>query len=224
MALNNRELPQELDVFLKTIANNLSKAIKHNILPTEWFSSNSGNRESVLHARVLAILAKSGCDLKYVVEIEPGFKPACGRQFRPDLQLWRSDHQSFLIEYESTNSSDSRILWKDLPHFEQSRNNEPFPDFWLIIYTLPNEPVTKWKIYDYRTNDPRVVEMKANPHKYYKKIFEDPSGFDNSPPNILEYTVANSDWRHRRIIMVNLTEQGLEIDYPAWLNKHYVFT
>jgi len=37
----------------------------------------------------------------------------------------------------------------------------------------------------------------------------------------VEYTADNSEWWHRKIIMVNLTNQGLEIDYPIWLNKHY---
>lgn len=163
----------------------------------------------MLHSRVLAILGKSGFHLEYVVEVAPGFKPqpAKGvkpdRQFKPDIQLCKkdrhslqpeSDIHSLLIEYESTNSSDLRILRKDLTHFKQSQNNEPFPDYWLVIYTLPNKPVTEWTLWDFHSKfDPRAVEMKVNPHRYYKKLFEDPSGFDSCLPNIVDYTAAYSD-------------------------------
>ena len=222
--VRHRAVPQELDAFLKTLAKNLGEAIQHDAIPKDYLSSNRGNRESVLHARVLAILAKTGFDLEYVVEIESGFSPREGRLFRPDLQLWRSDHHSFLVEYESTNSSDSTILRKDLNHYIQSQTNESFPDFWLIVYTLPKKPVDKWTSWDYRRKwDTGFIKMKANPHKHYKAIFENPNPIDRSLPNILKYTDSNSAWQERQLFLINLSDDGLEIDYPTNFGNKYSF-
>ena len=96
--MTSHQVPQELDTFLKTLADSLAKAIAGKVLPAKWLASDCGNQESWLHARVLAFMAKAGFDLDYVVEIESGFKPKDGRRFRPDLQRWKSNHHSFLVE------------------------------------------------------------------------------------------------------------------------------
>jgi hypothetical protein len=84
----------------------------------------------------------------------------------------------------------------------------------------------KWTSWDHRNerlSDLDLVMMKGNPHEYYTSIFDDPSGYDDLLPNIVQYTEANSDWDRRKVVMVNLTAQGMEIYYPVCPNKHYLF-
>lgn len=218
----SRQELRELDELLTALCNNLSKALEHNMIPPEWLENQEGDVESMLHSRVWAVLAKTGFDLDYVVEVSSGFKPIDARQFRPDIQLWRSDKLVFLIEYESTNSSDSRVLWKDLKHYVDSAGNSTFPDYWLVIYTLPDHRVDKWKSWDYRSTDPVVYQIRKNPHEYYKRFFEKPSP-DYQNLNVVENIDNNPNWEKRKIVFINLSNKSLEIDFPKTLRKKYSF-
>ncbi len=66
--------------------------------------------------------------------------------------------------------------------------------------------------------------MINNPHKFYKKVFVNPqdSGIPKlmNHPGIYKYT-ENEDWNRRKIFLINLTVNGLEIDFPERFNKRY---
>jgi hypothetical protein len=226
----------ELDEFLKAFAENISRALKQGHVQKGFLTTVAWNRQSIAHSRIHALIAKTGFDLGYVAEIEAGFTPAEGRQFKPDVQLWRSNDLAFLIEYESTNSSSSVVISKDLEHYRLSSRNElgkNFPEYWLIMYTFPDQAVQSWQSWDYDNRDSSFARMARNPHNFYKKGLRDPSFLsDLQPPKrcpevaqypgISKYTESR-DWDNRKVFLINLTPNGLEIDFPERFSRKYDF-
>lgn len=205
--------------FIDTLTRNLSGAINHNIIPSECLSGQTGNRERMLHGRMLWMLGKTGDALDYVVEIDSGFTPTRARQFRPDVQLWTKGQAKlqFLIEYESTNSQDSRVLWKDLQHYADSEGHEFSPEYWIILYTFPDHPVDKlppWIRRDPNFSSFDVGRFKRNPHSYFRNVL------DSEMSNYIDHDV---EWEKRKLLLMNLTSTNLEIDYPKHLQKKYYF-
>ena len=226
----------ELDQFLNAFAKSISSAKKKNIINDDFFMTTTCNRGYVAHSRIHALIVKTGFDLDYVVEVEAGFKPVQGNQFKADVQLWKSDELMFLIEYESTNSSDSRVIWGDLQKYVKSMSNDlgrSFPKYWLIIYTLPDQAVDDWSRWDFNESDYAFELLRENPHQFYKRGFEDPAYLCSleSPkgcPHIAEYPgisefTQGKNWNSRKIFLINLTVKGLEIDFPKRFSKEYCF-
>ncbi len=218
----------ELDEFLRGFASNISWARQKGIIQDDFLMTTKRNYEYLTHARIHALIAKTGFDLDYVVEIEAGFRPRNANSFKSDVQLWKSNNLRFLIEYESTNSADGRILTKDLAHYVDSLTNnidKDFPEYWLIIYTFPDSAVNSsdWDA-GYPKRYWKYPMMINNPHKFYKKVFVNPqdSGIPKlmNHPGIYKYT-ENEDWNRRKIFLINLTVNGLEIDFPERFNKRY---
>jgi len=219
----------ELDKFLREFASNMSWARRKGIVRDEFFTTTKWNRENVAHSRINALVAKTGFDLDYEVEVETGFKPVHGNQFKVDVRLWKSGNLWFLIEYESTNSADGRILGDEVQHYEDSLANDidkNFPEYWLIIYTFPDSAVNSsdWNAGDYLKRDWKYLMMINNPHKFYKKVFINPQ--DSGIPRLKNHSgihkyTENEDWNGRKIFLINLTVNGLEIDFPERFNKRY---
>ncbi len=203
----------ELDDFLATLSKNFNDALRRNVIPSDWLNTTAdGNVDGKLHSRVLGLLAKTGFELDYVVEIESGFTPVKARQFHPDVQLWKSDRPVFLIEYESTNSSDERVMDNKLQHYVDSLSHEGFPEFWLEMYTLPDGMVSNWKSW-YHKAGPQLQLIRSNPYRYYKGKFE----------KKFSQAVGNEQWLKHKLIFLNLSTQSLEVDFPTGLNKKYLF-
>lgn len=207
--------------FMNTFTNNLSSTINRDIIPSKWLDSQEGSKERMLHGRMLWILAKTGDVLDYVVEIDTGFKYFIAdktRQFRPDVQLWTKEPKlQFLIEYEGTNSQDSRILWKDLQHYYDSTDCNYPPEYWLILYTFPDHPVDKvpqWLRQESTFDSFAERHFKRNPHHYFKSLLD----------TELSANIGRGlEWDKRMIFLINLTSTGLEIDFPKQFNRKYYF-
>ncbi|MDM7999001.1 MAG: hypothetical protein QUS33_03110 [Dehalococcoidia bacterium] len=235
--------PEELQRFLNTLCANLGKAIEDEAIPPEWLCSSDGNRNYMLHSRVCGILAKTGFDLRYIVEVGAGFD-ASGLmyQFKPDVLLWDSDQLRFLIEYESTNSSDSRIIDADFGHcyeaLEVARGQDAqLPDFWVVIYTLPDHEVGNWSHHDYPKRSEAFAVMSRNPHAFYRKAFERPALLSGPyhPDRWRKKDIRADDCHtisdctkearraNREVLLINLTDGGLEIDFPKRLAKKHLF-
>ena len=207
--------------FVKTLMKNISISVNRNIIPSEWLSGQEGNSNRMLHGRMLWLLCKTGDALGYVVEIDCGFTPTKGRQFRPDIQLWSNNRGPaklhFLVDYEGTNSQDYRTIWKDLQHFSDSKGSVDSPDYWIIIYTFPNHPVEKlppWIRYEPDFTSFDEVCFKQNPHSFFKNKLN---------TEMANYIDQSSEWEKRKLILMNLTSTGLEIDYPKHLQTVYSF-
>lgn len=221
----------KLNEFLDGLAKSMTWAKQNRIMLDEFLGTTKHNYQSIAHSRVHGLIAKTGFDLGYIVEIESGFKPNNRRLFRSDIQLWRSNELFFLIEYESTNSSDSRLWTKDLTNYISSQDNHSdadFPKYWLIIYTLPDQRVDKreWYSWDYRKSTQEHDILTRNPHEFYKEILVNPSKSSliegNNYPGILHLT-DGEHWYQKPLFLINMTISGLEIDYPQRFNKTYHF-
>lgn len=208
---------RELNQFLNKLCENLRQALEDGAIPRDWLSSNKGSSDYMLHSRVWGILAKTGFELDYIVEIDAGFRPDGLGQFKPDVQLWNSDNLRFLIEYESTNSSYSEVLLKDLQRYVDSGENEVFPRYWLIVYTLPDHAIdpSAWRFWHIKKSDPLTGRIAENPHKYYKDVLKK----TRASKGIDDFGSSENG----AIILANLTEEGLEIDFPIRLNMKYPF-
>jgi len=205
----------ELELFLKTLTRNLSEAVNSNVIPKEWLCGQEGNQGRMLHGRMLWMLGKTGDSLDYVVEIDSGFSRPKGGQFRPDIQLWTKEPRlKFLIEYEGTNSQDTRILWKDLQHYSDSINADCFPEYWLILYTFPDHPIDKTSPWLRLENSIDKERFKRNPHSYFMNLLD---------AEIEGYIDCRVQEAERILFLINLTRHGLEIDFPKSMNKKYLF-
>jgi hypothetical protein len=237
----SKTVPEPLREFLVAFARNLNQAMDETVIEEHWLRSREGGDQSRLHSRILGILAKTGFGLKkYTVAIEAGFRVGKSRSFRPDIQFWEKDKLRFLIEYESTNSSDSRILDRDLDYCYHALNagrdqDVKLPDFWLIVYTLPHEQVGSWYHHDYPARKKRAayLKMAKNPHVFYKKAFENPAslkgtyrpkrwgkGIRAQDCHSIQKCSTEASKTKREVFLINLTRSGLEIDFPKRLDKN----
>jgi hypothetical protein len=111
---------------------------------------------------------------------------------KPDLCTVDECEQTVaVLEYESINSSDERLMGKDLDHFEAAIGDyapngcyrdrygeetfvDHLPPWWILISTLPNEPVQRWPWWGWNTDnnyEPRPKSQprrNANPFTYYE--------------------------------------------------------
>ena len=227
----------DLDLFLTRLARDLSQGIRSGCIASDYLQTTVHNKGRKVHSLICGIIEKAGLELGYVVGREKRFYFEDGTSYcQPDLLLWKNDRLSLLVEYESTNSSDSRVIHSDLWHYiraldiDASVPDTNVPEYWLIIYTLPNGPVEHWTSWDYRKADHEYAIMRQNPHRFYKGAFEHPSLLVNSrrKPCFADAdrlqtitkccdTESRSD---RKLFFLNLTVDGLEIDFPeAYLRR-----
>lgn len=82
-------------------------------------------------------------------------KPDQGWKFRPDIVVFDTDYApQYIIDFESPNSSDYRVVTRDMDNYfywaegeygsgeDQIKNWPPY----LIVTSLPNSKVEKWKL------------------------------------------------------------------------------
>jgi hypothetical protein len=204
-----------------------------NVINKEYFNTTRYLKGNVAHKSIFDIICNTAYELGYLPWKDRRFYFKDGSFIKPDFRLWKGEDLFFLIEYQSTNSSDSRVI-EDVDRYGSSvagDTSEILPKYWLIIYTLPDQPVSDWPIHDYRKRSDAYKEMIRNPHKFYKEAFKDPSYLSgprcqkrnpNIPdyPSISEYT-EDRKCNNRRIFLINLTVKGLEIDFPERFNTKY---
>jgi hypothetical protein len=102
----------------------------------------------------------------------------CSGVFKPDLCICNeADKAIAVVEYESTNSSDERLVVKDLRHIEDAilaelREGQVQTRWWLLISTLPSRSV-KWpRFYDWGEDTLPVEKSRSrrneNPLAYFR--------------------------------------------------------
>jgi hypothetical protein len=225
---------------LARLAKNVSESIRSGHIASDYFQTTIHNKRNKVHSLICGIIEQTGRELGYVVEREKHFYFEDGIDyFRPDLLIWKNDCLSLLVEYESTNSSDSRVIQNDLWHYIRALNLDSsaadtyLPKYWLIIYTLPGGPVEHWISWDYRKADPDYVFMRRNPHRFYKSAFENPSRLclSRRDPGIVNADRLQAITKYcdldsrsdRKLFLLNMTIHGLEIDFPEAFHRKLRF-
>ena len=138
------------------------------------------------HPRTVGVLCKILWELKTIsaVYVDRRFNAGKGKKFQPDLTGFDSCGNSIIfVDYESPNSSDSRVPNKDVASYkswiETQENRAPY----IIITTLPDGNAPDWQL-RYTTegylNDHfrgKKSEMIKNPfrfwYSYYRKCLKD---------------------------------------------------
>jgi hypothetical protein len=235
----------ELDLFLTGLARDLSQGIRSGYITSDYLQTTVHNKHNKVHNVVCGIIEQAGHRLGYVVERERHFRFEGGTSyFKPDLLLWKNDRLSLLVEYESTNSSDSRVVERDLGlHYSRALKIDAgvadarLPEYWLIVYTLPDGPVEQkhWRSWDFLKARPEYATMRRNPHRFYKRALKDPSPLDHSRRDsrivktdrlqaiteLANYDPASRS--DRKLFLLNLTIDGLEIDFPEAYQRKVSF-
>jgi hypothetical protein len=169
-------MPFHVD-FLARLADELNALAVQGQFPTAALTNGGWNKYSWLHARVWAAMTRS-----VPAPLTPMLDVRWNANFKADLCAVRANDQTAaVIEYESTNSSDERVLLKDLAHFEAAireyagAGGEPLPECWLVVTSLVDGPVTRWPWYspgyNSRHDAPPAAKSRqlrdANPDAYY---------------------------------------------------------
>jgi len=134
--------------FLDAFASEINVLADQNLLRWESLLDGSWNQQSWLHARIFGAMVKAVRQ-----PASPMVEVKWNQGFVPDLCLVdNGDNVIGVVEYESTNSSDERLVGKDLLHFENAIQEfkdcvPDLPGWWLVVSTLPNRPVQRWPWY-----------------------------------------------------------------------------
>lgn len=175
----------DLDLWLTAFAARLSALGQEKMLARDWWTTRKALPYSWMHARIWGALVQTA---------PTGFVPMVdGRWdggFKPDLMLCTSGEQTAaIIEYESPNSSDERLMMKDLQHFRSAILEycdrgvrkyashkgweERLPSDWIVISSFPHEAVD-WPWWGYNDHtavgptDKDVGSRNADPFAYYE--------------------------------------------------------
>lgn len=175
----------DLDMWLTTFAARLNVLGSQQMLARDWWTTRKALPYSWMHARIWGALVQTAPD---------GFVPMVdGRWdggFKPDLMLCtRGEQTAAIIEYESPNSSDERLMLKDLQHFQSAILEyvdrgvkqyaahkgweEKLPADWIMISSFPHEAVD-WPWWGYNDRlavgpaDKNVDSRNADPFAYYQ--------------------------------------------------------
>lgn len=133
---------------LASLANCLEDLIKAGFITPEHLESTNRNKLNETHALVWGALSHSihlTLGTKYAVAINRSLKSeSMKKRFTPDISLWNRNCNGKLVgivDYESTNSSDSRIIRRNFQNYRQyvQTSNSNIPEFWIIITTLPSK-------------------------------------------------------------------------------------
>lgn len=200
------ELPHEVEETVRKICDIIGMLSQIGYFPREYVEKIKYRKHNVLHSRMLGVLSRVGHELGYVVDIEKGLKPQESRKFNPDLLFWKNHKMIILFEYESTNSSDYRVIHKDLANYKRSVDQKftddiELPECWIIITTLPNKPVSSWSRWRVEKSD--YARLKRNPRSFYIK------------KNIGEFSkLGDAYFSKSQLLLLNLNEEGITIEFP----------
>lgn len=168
--------------FLESLSIEINELADQGLIRWESILDGSWNRQSWLHARIFGAMVKA-----VRRPASPMIEVKWNRGFVPDLCLVDiQDKVIGVVEYESTNSSDERLVGKDLSHYETAileyKNDVcDLPGWWLLVSTLPNRPVQGWPWYsdkkiigwniatDYPPASKSRAARNASPLVYYEE-------------------------------------------------------
>ena len=181
-------MDQIIKEILTNFANSLEDLIKTGFITVEHLESTNRNKLNETHSLIWGALSNSvylTLGKKYAVAINRSLKSEnMKKRFTPDVSLWNHNHTSKLIgvvDYESTNSSDSRIIRRNFENYRQyvrTSSHSCIPEFWIIVVSLPSKKVSKsdWYSWDLRRkkiSGDEYLKLLENPFEYWFPKFSE---------------------------------------------------
>jgi hypothetical protein len=177
------------------LANHIKKELQNGIdtlkrsgqLNSDWFEKHSlSSKKSILHSRILGILARMKLEEGWVIDIERALKPSLeGRhQFTPDIITWTNEHKiAFVLEYSSIDTSGNYIVWKDIEknytNYVKYPSNDGLPLLWAIITTLKNGYTEDYPSWDF--NKDGIFYERKDKDKLWNRLARSPLIFWKEP-------------------------------------------
>ena len=177
-----------VDGILTNFADRLKDLTRIDVITPEHLGTTNRNKLKETHSLIWGALCHSVCQTvgkNCVVAIEHSLKSkGMEKGFTPDISLWKFNGVKKLVgimDYESTNSSDSRIIRRDFENYHRYIQTSLFfniPEFWVIITTLPSMRVNKsdwysWDLRRRRISRNEYLKMLENPFQYWVPKYED---------------------------------------------------
>lgn len=112
----------------------------------------------------------------YAVAINRSLKSeSMKKRFTPDVSIWNNSKLVGVVDFESTNSSDSRIMRRNFLNYRQyvqTSQSSSIPEFWIIITNLPSKKVIKsewysWDLIRKRITRDEYPKLLENPFEYW---------------------------------------------------------
>jgi len=152
-------------------------------LPDDFYSTynytQTGN--NLTHPWTLGFLSKFAWSLAGVDLVGMDVRLNLGRtKFQPDIVAYEDDDgHALYIDYESPNSSDARVSWKDIEAYVRWRDSYPGAAPYILITTLPNKSAPEWELrytgeeqWNERFKGMRK-QLAENPFRFYYSIYKE---------------------------------------------------
>jgi hypothetical protein len=197
--------------FISKLNQEIKQKLESSFFKEEYFTTWIYNKQSEVHSRVQAIIIKVCYDLGFDVEVERSFNYSENnktKRFKPDITLYKNNKLFAFIEYESTNSSDSRYFEYDrtsdlkcLDYYSISKQD--MPRYWIIISTLPKFSVESknWGSWDYYKKDNSFIDMIKSPFNHYF------SNYQKETKAVIERNNIKS-----KIYLLNLNKNKIDVE------------
>ena len=167
--------------------------------------TRTGN--NLCHARTLGLLAKAAwsLDATAAVEIDVRLNRGRGVKFQPDI-LIRGHQDEILaaVDFESPNSSDARVPYKDVTAYLRWATTSAQSFEYLIITSLPDRPTSTLELRyasagKWNENHVRA-KIQRNPFRYWYRHYK-----NNIDPRWRNYplTFANFDGLSVKVVDVD---------------------
>ena len=166
----------------KKIVDELQKQIesfREDLYGTFKFTVTGNN---LTHPRTIGILCKILWDIKTIsaVYVDMRFNEGRKKKFQPDLTgVDNRGNPIICIDYESPNSSDARVLEKDIDSYKSWATAKKSQVPYIIITTLPDKYTPEWEVrytskngYNYHYRD-KKLEILKNPYSFWYSHYRD---------------------------------------------------
>jgi hypothetical protein len=227
-------------LIVEKFSSNIRNRVKGGYLSSDWVTDGYWIDQRWLHGTFWGALVSAGPENSM-----PIIEPTIMRGFRPDLVFINSNHEKIaVIEYESANSSDERLVLKDLRHFREAileykerkeHSDDPgwvVPKMWMIISTLPSCSVVRWPWHGYNNSmhaGPKIKDRRKrdeSPLEYYEESLhaafssvwtEVSAGLPIKKGDDINLVWVNIDQTHARVKNFNGQAcSGEDLDYKLF--------
>jgi hypothetical protein len=168
-----------LDKFAEQVSRALEQALGH--LPERFcwsfdYTTTGQNLTPIIVAELAKIVAGEP-EVRHVgIDVKVNWQGKC--RFQPDVVGFDKDLQPMIfVDYESPNSSDERVIWKDIGPYlrwrEMTGNKTPY----LVVTTLPAVASPDWQVlytsdvgYGAAAKGKKEL-VRANPFEFWASIW-----------------------------------------------------